>query len=114
MLCSSLIVITSFPVRGRESESRQYIARRISQSTVDLISCQDWTYSGWRPRQNQVTFLKFQPRSIDTIFLVLNRTYLKSHDRRNVFNEARDTEKHVGRVTILLDYPIDLPELASS
>jgi len=39
------------------------------------------------------------------------RKYLKSHDGRNVFNEARDTENHVSRMAVLLDYPIDLENI---
>jgi hypothetical protein len=39
-----------------------------------------------------------------------NSTYLKSHNGRDVFDKARDTEQHGGRVSILLNCPIDLPE----
>ena len=41
-------------------------------------------------------------------------TYLKGHDGRDVFDEARDTEKHGSRVTVLLDGTIDLQKVGLS
>lgn len=35
-------------------------------------------------------------------------TYLERHDRRDVFDESRDLENHIGRVTVLFHRAVDL------